>query len=129
MMKLGTETGSLVNHLMSCQKAALPEVGEAATILSHSDRAPGTVIEVFKSGKSDFIVVQEDNYTRTDKNGMSECQEYEYSRNPEGCTSRWRLNGDKWERVYKSAETGRWRKSRTGGLMLGHRERYYDFCH
>tara|TARA_B100000508_G_scaffold27485_1_gene20236 strand:+ start:91923 stop:92144 length:222 start_codon:yes stop_codon:yes gene_type:complete len=73
--------------------------------------------------------VQEDNYTRTDKNGMSECQKYEYSRNPEGCTSRWRLNGDKWERVYKSAETGRWRKSRTGGLMLDHRERYYDFCH
>lgn len=126
MMRLGTETGSLVNHLMSGQKATLPEVGEAATLLSYSDRSPGTVIETFKSGKFDFIVVQEDNYKRIDNNGMSEDQEYEYSRNPDGCTSTWRLNGERWERVYKSEETGRWRRT-NGGITIGRRERFYDF--
>lgn len=129
MMQLGTETGSLVNHVMSHQVANIPEVGEAATLLSYSDRSPGTVTKVFKSGKSTFIIVQDDLYTRTDNNGMSECQDYEYTRNPEGCTTAFRLNGDKWERVYKSPETGRWRKVGNGGLVLGTRERFYDFTH
>lgn len=37
-MKLGTQTGSLINHIMSTAKARTPEIGEGATILAWTDR-------------------------------------------------------------------------------------------
>ena len=47
MLKLGTETGSLINHLYS-RSAQIDEiaVGVGATIISWSDRRAGTIIEV-----------------------------------------------------------------------------------
>lgn len=38
-MKLGSETGSLVNHLMSTSSNDEPNIGTPATLLSWSDRA------------------------------------------------------------------------------------------
>lgn len=124
-MQLGTETGSLVNHLYSRTKPTEPEVGMAATILSWSDRHPATVIKTFKKGKYNYFVVQEDDAKRTDKLGMSDHQEYEYSRNPNGCAYTYRVEGDNYVRVYKG-ETGRYRKT-SGNIMLGRREKFHDF--
>lgn len=43
-MKLGRETGSLINHLLSHSKEPAPAVGMGATILGWSDRHPATVV-------------------------------------------------------------------------------------
>jgi hypothetical protein len=125
-MNPGTETGSLVNHLYSrmTKGAPVPEVGMAATILSWSDRQAGTVVSIEKN----IIGVQYDTAIRTDSNGMSEMQEYEYSRNPNGCISYFRQDKTgKFVGVYKNPETGRWIKGTSDGLILGTRRQYRDF--
>lgn len=129
-MKAGTQTNSLVNHLYS--RAVIgqpdPQVGMGATLLGWTDRYPATVIEVFKIGKAVAIKVQDDDYKRIDKNGMSESQQYEYMPNPNACTSVFKQNADgSWSKVFRDFETNRWRKSGNGGLLLGKREKYHDF--
>lgn len=92
-----------------------PTIGMGATIQYHSDRSPATIIEVSPSGKR--IVIQEDSVTRTDNNGMSECQTYDYHRNPEGTIHIATLRKDGSFRL-------------VGGKTLvsvGVRNRYYDF--
>ena len=114
MMKLGSETGSLINHLASRAASPRPEVGMAATLLSWTDRSPATVIWVSASGKT--IRVQADNYRRIDARGYyTEEQDYEYSPDPAGRVETARLTKRGW-RVTGGG----------GGVCLGHRERYRD---
>lgn len=113
-MKLGTETGSLVNHLMAGTTGPKPEVGMAATILGWTDRHPATVSRVSASGKT--VWVKRDKATRTDRNGMSESQEYEYERDPAAPERRFYLGKHGWRERGKGA-----------ALLLGHREKYHDF--
>jgi hypothetical protein len=124
MLNLGTQTGSLINHIQSRYAQTLPQVGDAATILSWTDRDPATVVEVFKHGKFDYIVVQMDDYERVDSNGYSEDQTYMYMRNPNGPRYTYRLKNESWESV-RLNENGRYVKS-YGGLIVGHREKYWD---
>ena len=126
MMQLGTETGSLINHVMSCSPALLPEIGDGATLLSWTDRRPGTVINMFKKGAYDYVTVQCDHYKRIDNNGVGDAQQYEYSRDENGATSTYRLRNGQWEAVYLS-ETGRYKVSGGSKIVFGRRERYYDF--
>jgi len=128
-MRLGTETGSLVNHLHSRMVIGQPEptVGMGATLLSWSDRNPATIIEVFSIRTTKFIVVQADKYKRIDQNGLNEIQKYEYSANPEGAKYTYRIGRDgKWEEVYLN-DNKRWVKCGSQGLRIGERQRYYDF--
>lgn len=114
--------GSLQNRLWESAKQPTPEVGMAATVLSYTDRHPATVIAVGK-----VVTVQEDKAKRTDANGMSECQSYDYARNPEGRVWHFRRLKDGWREVYQRPETGRWCKADGAGLGLGYREKYHDF--
>jgi len=112
-MKLGTETGSLMNHIMSqCGNATDPKIGMGCTMLSYTDRHAGTIVKM--TPKS--ITVQEDKAIRLDKNGMSESQQYEFAADPNGRreTFRLRKNGE-----YVS----------TGGrrLLIGKRDKYHDY--
>ncbi|MFW6311272.1 MAG: hypothetical protein ACOC1K_03450 [Nanoarchaeota archaeon] len=75
-MKLGTQTGSMINHLMS-NNDTKPEVGKGCTLLHWTDREAWEVIEVRKNDKE--VVIQKYNPKRIDNNGMSDAQEYEYS--------------------------------------------------
>lgn len=130
-MKLGTETNSLVNHLSTGTRGQpTPVVGMGATILHWTDRSPATIIEVWSDKGYTWIKVQGDNYRRTDDNGMSECQSYEYTPNPEGGVSTYRhKEGQAWEAMRLNPETKRWNKSKSGqGLRIGEREKYHDFC-
>ena len=131
-MKLGTQTGSPSNHLMSRAVVGEPEVkvGMGVTFLSWTDRNPGTIFRVMKVGKATIIECRDDDYKRIDKNGMSESQEYEYKIRPNGCKSFFRKNEKSgfWERVTKNESTGRWNKSNSGcGIRIGEREKYHDF--
>ena len=78
---------------------------------------PGTIIEVDPNGK--WIKIQEDDYKRIDNNEMSDDQDYEYFRNPNGYIYTYKKN-----RLGQFTDNGR-KDGR--GLIIGHRERYYDF--
>lgn len=56
------------------------KVGDGATKSVGSDRYPFTVVEVVSPKK---IKVQGDSFRRTDSNGLSESQTYEYTPNPD----------------------------------------------
>ena len=126
-MKLGTETGSVINHLQSrmVNGAPTPHVGMAATRLGWTDRYPATVIAW--DGK--ILSVQDDTWKRLDSNGFSESQEYEYTPNRDVSFSYYRVNRKGlWEEVSLNSATGRWNKTGGQGLFLGNRERYWDPC-
>lgn len=132
-MRLGTQTGSLVNHIMSSTgRWTTPVLGMGATILGWTDRYPATVIgvEEDKHGAITLVAVQEDDATRTDAHGMSEVQAYTYSPNPQGRVWQYRNVGGTWRQLVEHPVTGKPRLARKGqslGLVLGQREKYHDF--
>ncbi len=109
--------GSLQNEILSQQTPLTPEVGMGATEYLWSDRNPFTVIEVISPRK---IVVQADIATRTDNNGMSDCQSYEFTPDHNGRkrTLTLRKNG-KW------IPQGEGLKGTTFGI--GKRSKYHDY--
>lgn len=104
--------GSLQNRLMENKDAAKiqAKVGDGATVTSFTDRYAGTVIKVTPTQ----IHVQEDNATRTDSNGMSEMQDYDYTPNPAG-------------QVFVFYKSKHGFKCGTYGLVLGARMKYHDY--
>ena len=112
-LRAGTETGSLMNHLMSGSKQPTPTVGMGATILHWTDRTACTVVEVAltKAGKVKAVTVQEDTSDRADSNGMSDAQSYTYRANLEGAL-----------RTFRAGRDGGFK-----GLLLGHRATYHDY--
>lgn len=107
------ETASLVNHMMGHSPPVVPAVGDGATELCWTDRHAFTVIAVSKSGKR--VTVQRDIATRSDKNGMSDCQSYIFSRDPNGETRELKLSK---------------RKGWTDGsarFSIGTRSEHYDY--
>lgn len=128
-MKLGTQTASLVNHIQS--RATIgqptPTVGMGATILCWTDRHPATIIEIWEEDNTYVVAVQEDHASRTDKNGLSEVQEYDYSPNCTGSVSYYRLVDGRWQGVRMNSKTKRWNKAEGSGLRIGEREKYHDF--
>jgi hypothetical protein len=121
-MKLGRDTGSVVNHIYS-RSSLTPEVGMGATILSWSDRSACTVI----GWNGRLLTVQKDRAIRTDKNGMSECQTYQYERDPDGAIYTFKLTSKGWVKVWFNQDTQRWNTVGKGGITVGTRETYYDY--
>lgn len=120
-MKLGTDTGSLVNHVMSHSVGQLaPKVGLGATVLAWTDRYAGTIINVGLDGS---FTVQEDHATRTDSNGMSEAQSWTFEPDPNGRLFRFAM-------VRRGNARG---QIRQGGkkdgyaVVVGQRHKYHDF--
>ena len=125
-MKLGTQTNSVINSVYASTRGPEPVVGMGATLLSWTDRNPGTVVEV--NHRKRFIVVQDDDYRRTDKNGLSESQAYEYTPNPNGHRRIFRKMKDgRWAEHVVNPDTKRLVKAGGCGLLLGRREKYHDF--
>ena len=91
-----------------------PEIGMGLTYSIGSDAYPATVTKVSESGKT--IWFQDDDYKRTDKNGLSESQEYEYSRNTSNRTQKATLRSDGSFKISKSQFT----------IHLGTRNAYRD---
>lgn len=115
-MKLGSETGSLVNHVMADNRtvAELVKPGDGATLLLWSDRHAYTVVEVLP-GK---VGACRDRAIRNDDHGMSDSQEYRYERNPD--------SGVEWFKLHKD---GRYHSGGIKGpvLIIGYRDHYFDF--
>jgi hypothetical protein len=103
-----------MNHQDEVKAPVVPVVGMGATLCYLSDRHACTVVWVSKTGKT--IRIQEDTATRTDKNGVSESQDYTFTPNPNGAIHEARLTKRGWK-VTKG----------TTLVSLGVRSEYYDF--
>ena len=129
-LKLGTQTASISNHIYSRATIGQPEptVGMGATLLCWTDRHAATITKVETIGGKVHVTIQQDNAKRSDKNGMSESQEYEYTPNLNGHQTTFRQdeNGG-WQQVRFNATTKRWSKIEGEGLMIGKRAEYHDF--
>ncbi len=133
MLKAGTQTGSLMNHLASRATKGQPkaEVGMGATLLMWTDRHAATIIDVEGDGLSagTILTVQEDHAKIVSGSAMDGSAEYEYSPNPEGYKKYFRLSAKGfWDCIYRNEQTGRWNKSSSGGLAIGYRREYRDPC-
>jgi predicted secreted protein len=113
-LKLGSLQNCLADNSPSKE---LPKIGSGATICGWTDRHPVTVVgaRFTKSGKM-VVEIQYDFATRTDKNGMSESQTYEYTPNP-----------DSPIQTFRQRKDGVLRNQSSQVLSLGAREKYYDF--
>lgn len=113
-MRLGTETASLSNYLLSGTKGQpQPSVGMGITVLMWTDRHAGTITRVSPSGKTFWF--QEDIATRTDKNGMSDSQSYEFMPNPDASIQCARLT-----------KSGAYKCNGTQ-IRVGDRDAYHDY--
>lgn len=139
-MKLGTQTGSIINHLQSLAVIGQPEpeVGQGATILSWTDRYAATVVNVFTVGKSLYVQVTHDESKVVDGSQQDGSAEYEYTSRPDGHRVTFvRESNGTWTEVYRK-EIGydeakderilsnRWSKTKGKGLRIGEREEYRD---
>ena len=90
-MRLGSETNSVVNHLLSrgVKGQPTPAVGMGVTFLGWTDRSPGTIFKTFVVGSRLIIECRDDDYERTDKNGMSEHQTYKFCLRLQICSQSW----------------------------------------
>lgn len=111
MMKAGTETGSLINHVMSGCTTTAPEVGMGATVLGWTDRYAGTIVKITPTQ----IHVQRDIAIRADQRGMSEIQNYTYKTDQTGLIE-----------VFRKTKRG-YRNRAGNGLLIGARQAYYDY--
>ena len=105
--------GSFINKLSTDIASPAPQVGDGATEYCWSDRRVYTVIEVSKNGKK--VTLQEDS---TKSIGEMYSQQWEITRNPEGCTV-----------VVTLRKDGRWKAMNTNFRVFrfGTRDYYYDY--
>ena len=102
-------------------KERVVKVGDGCTICYYTDRTPATIVEISEDEKT--IKVQEDKAIRTDNNGMSDCQSYEYERDLNGS-----IHTFKRTRKSKNFYTDNGRYDDWGTwLCFGVRRKYYDY--
>lgn len=89
------------------------QVGDGVTICYYTDREAGTIIKRTKN----TITYQRDKAIRIDNNGMSDCQEYRYERDPNG----------KIEVYHWSDKYGCFRNSQNHLYVINGRYEYFDY--
>jgi hypothetical protein len=119
-MKLGTETGSVINHLKS-KNPTPPVVGKGATELMWTDRKAYFVNEVSEDGKE--CVIESAKAIRTDNRGMAEWQDYRYERT--GNTIELRFLWGKWR--YRGGNEWNSNKWYPMNIVFGYMDAYHDF--
>lgn len=105
------------NHQCSSMISLKPEAGMGATEIYWTHRSAYTITEVINDKK---IVVQRDKAKRTDENGMSDIQIYEFSPDPNGSklTLTLRNNGC-WVPVGE--------RTSDRHFIIGMRQEFYDY--
>jgi hypothetical protein len=114
--RAGTDTGSLVNLLYSGSKDQVPTIGMGATILCWTDRHAATIVEV--SAKR--VGIRQDEAIRTDTNGMSDSQQYEYKPGNGPVTYYTLRKNGAWVREGEPMKGGQ-------RITIGVRDEHYDF--
>lgn len=106
------QLGSFINQYSGNSPDFKPEVGMGATHMGWTDRYPYTIVWVSASGKT--VKVQEDIATRTDMNGMSESQTYDFKPDPTAPIKAVRLTKKGWVSAGQK-------------FVLGKRDAYHDY--
>ena len=128
-MKLGINTGSLINHLYS-KNMTVPEVGKGATLLRWTDREAYEVLEVSPDLKK--VIIQRYKTKRIDNNGMGDVQEYEYCE-LEGCKIEvvWKWNSWREKYVFQYYNENKELVYKIEypkiNIIWGKREHYHDY--
>ena len=133
-MKLGTQTGSVVNHLQSRGVIGEPRpvVGLGCTLLSWTDRNAGTIQSVEEIGGSKvvlyIITVTEDDAACISGSTHDGSAEYHYTTRPDRTPSTFRKNKKTglWEEIFRNEVTGKWNKTGGKGIRIGERNTYRD---
>lgn len=128
-MKLGTQTGSVINHLHS--RAVIgqpdPKPGMGCTILKWTDRDAATIFRVFQVGKATIVETRDDHARVITGSTHDGSAEYEHKIDVKGSARHFRRADDgTWHAVRKNESTGRWVKSGGPGLRIGDRDSYRD---
>lgn len=131
-MKLGSQTGSVMNHLQSLEVIgqSKPFVGMGATILGWTDRHAGTITKVTEltaSKKYQYLIeVVRDKSTLISGSAASESQVYSFEPG-NGTPTTYRLPKDGlWEEIRLNPDTGRYKQTKCKGLRIGERDTYSD---
>lgn len=109
--------GSISNRIEEGKTYGEVFVGMGATEYSWSDTHPFEVVEIIDKK---HVVVRKMDYKRIDSNGMSDCQEYEYTSNPKNYTCKLTLTANGWRERTASGKLG-------NKFSLGVMKRYYDY--
>lgn len=129
-MKLGTQTGSVINHLHS--RAVIgqpdPKPGMGCTILKWSDRDAATIRNVFNIRDMRAVQVTCDRAKVVDGSEHDGSAAYEFETTPDGTLLTFAFNGHAWIQYVVNPETKRWNKVPGGGkgLRIGDRDHYRD---
>ena len=108
--------GNLINRVMDATKQPTPEVGMGATETYYSDRQAGTIVRIVSPKAVEWV---EDKATRTDKNGISESQDYTYEFGTGPATTFTLRKNGRWVRKGQGLRSG-------NGLIIGIRDQYED---
>jgi hypothetical protein len=115
-LRAGTQTGSLINHVISGSIMESPKVGMGCTIICWTDRRAATITEVSPSGK--LVGIVQDVATAKFK-GMTDQQDYEYA------------PGTGKPTYYTLRKNGAWvrqgERIRGQRIVIGQRNEYHDF--
>jgi len=133
MLKLGSATGSIVNHLHSRGVIGepTPEVGMGATLLAWTDRYAATihaVKELTSKLWSLEIEVSRDDAKVVAGSCLDGSAEYEFTSRPGATRTTYRKDRKTgfWHEVALNLETGKYRKTGGNGIRIGAREEYRD---
>lgn len=121
-LKLGTQTGSFFNHVMS-NNTATPDPEKGATELHWTDRTAYFVNWVSADKKS--CIIEQAKAVRIDGLGMSDSQSYQYERdnNPEmKLVFKW--GSWKVQHIDKHSQKKTYAKI---NIAFGYMQEYYDF--
>lgn len=125
MLRLGTQTASMTNHLYSREheSATPPAIGTGATLLHWTDRTACTVTTILEGG---IVRVQAD-HAKALHSGFTDCQTWEHSPNPNGATQHFRYDPKRKEwRAVQLNERGRWVLGNGSHVVFGVRDHFYD---
>lgn len=133
-MKLGTQTGSVINNLHSRATIGQPTpvVGMGATLLGWTDRHPATLVEVTEFAGSKVwkweVAVTEDDFKVTAGSQHDGSAAYDFTPATDGYREIFRFNRKtgEWVHGYNNRDTGRFCASRGKGLRIGERDKYHD---
>jgi len=135
-MKLGTQTGSVINHLYTRGAGHVPTVGMGATICHWSDRSAGTVCMVVpaKGQSADElhdgmqVHIKGDEARVISGSTYNGSAKYEYIPQPDAKPAVFILKAGQWRETYINGNGRRVMVAKGGGhgLALGRRDAYRD---
>lgn len=125
---MGKQYGSLTNFIVGTAEThenIVPTVGMGCTEVHWSDRHAYTIVEVDLAKKKFWMT--RDDAKRTDKNGMSDSQHYEYTPDPNGHRVEVKYHKTRKSKHNPNPFGGHWKSDSGYVVWLNARDEYYDY--